>query len=343
MKRLLAILSLLCFAAITTIAATDVLDYEKRVKRASEQIERIKSDESYAEEAIPYVKETLVPKHEEVEIKGQTITVDNTWLHIKLDSYSNAKDKQEKGKLLIQIRDSLKELDNHLREAAGIKTDGKAESKQEIEERVRRILSEEQYREKQESYLTKKIREIRKQITDAFQKILTKIFRAIGGASRGTSWLLIVLLAFFVGIIGYLAYNYFTKRGRVKKPKKKTVLGEEIAEDATPSDLANAALIAAKGGDFRLGIRKLYIAYLYELSERGLIELDAHATNREYLAKVSRFSSLTQPMRYLTDNFDYFWYGMFPSSKEDFSNYLIRYREAVLHAQRLSAEQPQSS
>src|SRR5262249_7871089 len=192
-----------------------------------------------------------------------------------------------------------------------------------------------------ENYISAKIKEIRKRITDAIQKLLTKIFGAIGGASKGTSWLLIVLIAFLISIIGYLAYNYFTTKGRVKKPKKKTVLGEEIAEDAKPGDLANAALAAAKAGDFRLGIRKLYIALLYELSERELIELDAHATNREYLAKVSRFTSLTQPMRYLTERFDYFWYGMFPSSQEDFSNYLSSYREAVRQAQRLSTEQTQ--
>ncbi len=341
MKRLLATLFFFTLAASSSSAASSAFDYEKRVKRATEQIDRIKSDASYAEEALPYIKESLLPKSEQVEIKGQTITIDNKWLHDKLDAYANAKDQQEKSKKLTEIRDSLNALDNQVREAAGI-TDGKAETKQELQDRVRRILAEEQYREKKENYLMAKIREIRQQIFRAIQQLLNKIFGAIGGASKGTSWLLVLLLAGLLGIIGYLAYNYFTTRGRVKKPKTKTVLGEEIADDAKPSDLADAAMAAAKSGDFRLGIRKLYIALLYELSERELIELDAHATNREYLATVSRFTSLTQPMRYLTDRFDYFWYGMFPSSQEDFANYLTSYREAVQHAQRLTIQRTQA-
>ena len=341
MKKLFLTAFLIGLSAISTCAASNILDYEKRVKRAAEQIERIKSDEAYVEEALPYIKETLMPRTEKVDVKGQTITVDNTWVHTKLDVYASATDKQEKSRTLQEIRDSLNALDHHLREAAGINK-GTTESKQELEDKVRRILADDQYREKKENYISARIKEIRKQITEAIQKLLTKIFGAIGGASKGTSWLLVVLIAFLLGIIGYLAYNYFTTRGRVKKPKKKTVLGEEIAEDAKPSDLANAALAAAKAGDFRLGIRKLYIALLYELSEHELIELDAHATNREYLAKVSRFSALIQPMRYLTERFDYFWYGMFPSSQDDFSRFLISYREAVHQAQRLSTQQTQT-
>ena len=120
------------------------------------------------------------------------------------------------------------------------------------------------------------------------------------------------------------------------------MLGEEIDEDMRPSDFADAAIAAARAGDFRTGIRKLYIALLYELSERQLIELDANATNREYLSKVSRFSTLLPAMGYLTDRFDYFWYGMFPSSEQDFSSYLASYREALKQAQTISQQQTQA-
>ena len=48
-------------------------------------------------------------------------------------------------------------------------------------------------------------------------------------------------------------------------------------------------------------------------------------------------------MHFMTDRFDYFWYGMFPSSQEDFSAYLTRYREAVLNAQRISEQQRQTA
>ena len=72
--------------------------------------------------------------------------------------------------------------------------------------------------------------------------------------------------------------------------------------------------------------------------ERNLIELEESATNHEYLSKVSRFSRLVGPMRYLTDRFDYVWYGMFPSSEEDFAAYLASYLEAMEGARTLSAQ-----
>jgi hypothetical protein len=126
-----------------------------------------------------------------------------------------------------------------------------------------------------------------------------------------------------------------------KKIKKETivVLGEEIAEGTRPDDLASAAIAAAQAGDFRTGVRKLYIALLYRLAEKDLIEMHAHATNREYLARLSRFKPLAAPVAYLTDRFDYVWYGMFPASQQDFAHYLEHYRQAVATAQDLNASQ----
>ena len=117
------------------------------------------------------------------------------------------------------------------------------------------------------------------------------------------------------------------------------MLGEEIAADGTSRELAEAGLAAARAGDFRTAVRKLYVSLLYELSERSLIELEDSATNHEYLRKASRLSGLAGPMRYLTERFDYVWYGMFPSSESDFAAYLARYEEAMERARALS-EQP---
>ena len=114
------------------------------------------------------------------------------------------------------------------------------------------------------------------------------------------------------------------------------MLGEEIAADRTSRELAEAGLAAARAGDFRTAVRKLYVSLLYELSERNLIELEDSATNHEYLKKASRLSGLAGPMRYLTDRFDHVWYGMFPSSEGDFAAYLARYEEAMERARTLS-------
>jgi hypothetical protein len=142
--------------------------------------------------------------------------------------------------------------------------------------------------------------------------------------------LYLVLIVIAVGSALILAVRMLRGRSSVKtKDKRRTVLGEEIEAGVTSADLAAAALAAARAGDFRAAMRKLYISLLYELAERDLIEIEAHVTNREYLARISRFAALASSMRYLTDRFDYFWYGMFPSSEADFKEYMERYSEAM--------------
>ena len=121
------------------------------------------------------------------------------------------------------------------------------------------------------------------------------------------------------------------------------MLGEEIPADGTSRQLAEAGLAAARAGDFRTAVRKLYVSLLYELSERNLIELEDSATNHEYLNKASRLSGLAGPMRYLTDRFDYVWYGMFPSSEDDFAAYLVHYEEAMARARTLSEQAASAS
>jgi len=51
-----------------------------------------------------------------------------------------------------------------------------------------------------------------------------------------------------------------------------------------------------------------------------------------------RYSGLGGPMRYLTDRFDYVWYGMFPSSAGEFAAYHERYQEAMERARVLGEQ-----
>ena len=125
---------------------------------------------------------------------------------------------------------------------------------------------------------------------------------------------------------------------KARRKKTRLVLGEEIAADSTSRELAEAGLAAARAGDFRTAVRKLYVSLLYEMSERNLIELDDSATNHEYLTRVSRFTSLVGPMRYLTERFDYVWYGMFQSSEQDFAAYFARYEEAMERARSMGEQ-----
>jgi hypothetical protein len=341
MKRLGIATLLIFFVMADSLAAASLLDYEKRVARATEQIERIMTDENYSEEGASVVKK-LLPASEQVEANGKIVTVDNRWLHTKLDAARAENNPESRVIILNGIFGSLQALDLRLIDAEDISR--KSASQADSREKLKQILAQEQYREKQENPITKFIRETRTKVLGFLYKIWNKIMTALFGASGEASGLFRIIFFGFVLIASYFIIRMLMKiKPTRKKPKKQTILGEEIDEDTKPGDLADAALAAAKSGDFRSGVRKLYIALLYEMSERNLIELDTHLTNREYLAKASRFAQLAPSMKYLTDRFDFIWYGMFPSTQEDFISYLEKYREAVNKVQSISTQTAQTS
>ena len=315
--------------------------YENQVRRAIEQVERIKADPSeYEDQGLETIR-TLIPRSEEIEIDGQAkpFRADNTWLYSKLDSYETEDDPQQKLAKLNEVGGMLSALDDHLlrvEEASAPKSDS-ADSRA----KIKQILDRPDYQARKESRLGGFLKRTWQVVTNflrelyqAFMRMLNRLF----GTSAAGSWvstvvIMAVLVAVFLGVMRIATRMKPPKR----RSKKRTVLGEEIEAGTSPQDLAEAAMAAARAGDFRTGMRKLYLSLLYELAERHLIELEENATNHEYLSKVARFTSLVPAMRYLTDRFDYFWYGMLPSTESDFSDYLARYREALERAKGLSA------
>jgi hypothetical protein len=333
---------LIVLTATEAAASARLLNYESRVVRAAEQIERIKTDKDYSEEGVSYIKR-LLPRTEPIEVDGREVSVDNTWLYVLLDSYASETDPQQRNATLNEVAGRLRALDEHLRLAA-------AETSEQgsPRDKVREILSRPDYQPEQEtvagSFIKRVLRKVRGfagEVLSALGRLIEKIF-GVNSSNGWVSNLILILVALAAVVVGTL----LIKRMRVPRSKRKktrTVLGEEIAADGTSRDLAEAALAAARAGDFRAAVRKLYVSLLYELSERNLIELDDSATNHEYLSKVSRFGALVGPMRYLTERFDHVWYGMFPSSEEDFAACLASYEEAMRGAQTLGEEAARAS
>lgn len=328
---------LILLASIEGLAAGKLLFYENRVVRAAEQIERIKTDRDYSVEGVGYIRR-LLPRTEQVEFEGREISVDNTWLYISLDSYTAESDPQQRLAKLNDIAGRLRALDEHLRNAV---TEGEQPSPR---DKIAEILNRPAYQPEQETAIgavTKRVlRTVRGFVGEVLSSLGRLIERIFGVSSNNGLVSNLVLLAVAVAavIFGSMMINRMIKRMRLPKRKRKktrTVLGEEVSAETTSHDLAEAGMAAARSGDFRLAIRKLYVSLLYELFERNLIELEESATNHEYLSKVTRFGVLVGPMQYLTERFDYVWYGMFPSSELDFTAYHERYKEAMKMARAL--------
>lgn len=333
----LALTSLLTILfAVEAMAESNLLNYENRVVRAAEQIERIKADKEYGEEGITYIKR-LLPRSEQIEFEGSEVSVDNTWLYALLDSYAGEKDPQQRVARLNEASGMLRALDDHLRRAQA----GEASDKGGAGDRIREILGRSAYQPERETaigaYIKKMLRTVRGFMSDVYSA-LTRLMQKLFGASAQGAWisklLIVALLAAALVVAARMARRL--RVPRAKRKKTRLILGEEIKADSTSRELADAGLAAARAGDFRTAVRKLYVSLLYEMDERNLIELDDSATNHEYLSKVSRFTALAGPMRHLTDRFDHVWYGMFPSSEEDFAADLAHYDEAMEQARTLS-------
>src|SRR5262249_18394214 len=147
MKRVAFILVLMGCAAVGAAAET-LLRYENRVARAVEQVARIRSDAEYEESGIEDIKQ-LLPRRDQVQFEGKTLTVGNTWLYDELDDYLNQSDPQRKQAKLGKIGDRLAALDSALIRAAETSSDkGGNEA---ARDKVREILNRREYHEKEES------------------------------------------------------------------------------------------------------------------------------------------------------------------------------------------------
>jgi hypothetical protein len=328
MKRSL-ITSLVVLLIAGAAAAADVEDYHRRVSEAAEQVRLLVIAEDGAEDTEEGVRQVrkLLPKSENVEMESQVVTIDNTWLHEMLASYEIEANQRKRMEQLTEIGSRLGALETKL---GSLNENGREAEAENPKDRIREVLSRPAYREKTDSPITAFIKETRRKIISFIEDVLRKIFGGVLGQGSGASALYLILIVIALGAALILAVRMLRGRGSVKRrDQRRTVLGEEIEAGVTSADLAAAALAAARAGDFRTAMRKLYISLLYEMAERDLIEIEAHVTNREYLARVSRFAALASSMRYLTDRFDYFWYGMFPSSEADFKEYMEHYSEAM--------------
>jgi len=333
-KRLSPIIAVLVLCG--QAGAATLLNYESRVVRAAEQLKRIKTDEAYADEGIATIR-TLVPASEQIDVLTRTVAIDNAWLYDLIDAYEASADPQLRKAYLEEAEGRLRALDAHLL-ASGLFVPSQRERWSAFED----LLDGKRAPPKQESRIGAFIREAWQSVTGLIKELVSALNRLLSnlfGTGSGGSWFVRILVLAMLGAALFMLARTLRKRApRRKRRARRMVLGEEVEANATPRDLANSAMEAAARGDYRRAMRGLYIALLFDMTERRLIELDESATNREYLARVSRFQALAAPMRYLTERFDYFWYGMFPSTEADFSSYLARYKEAAAQVEVLGRQ-----
>lgn len=343
-RKKLLIVSVLLFAfAIATSAAT-FSDYRTRLSQAASVIQQLETPDYYTDDAgqsrqlvdsaVARLRQ-LLPETETVIFNNQSIEVDNKWFHKALDVYEK---KRRSGahdaELIHSTREELRALIQRLDE---MKTAGASSDKDANKARLAEILRRPEYDKSvaQESAIER--------LWNQFLRWIAKLFPKMKPLQPGTGRSLsniaqVIVIGLSLALIAFLIWKllprYLRNRRSKKKAKKREpriVLGERLEPDQTAADLLEQAEALARAGDLRGAIRKAYIALLCELGDRKVISLAQHKTNRDYLMSVRTRGTLYEPMRKLTFSFERHWYGFVPPVPNDWDEFRIGCRKAVMN------------
>lgn len=320
-------------AAPVAARALPVEDFHARVQRAAVRVAEIYAIEEEEEEGAPDAAiaevRQLLPPREVVETPDGPVEVDNTWLAVALDAYASSGDPEERVELLDRVTARLDALDRHL----DALDERPGHATPEERERLGRILSGPEFRDPADGPFATLMRDLREQLAILLEKLLEALF----GSGRGEAFGVGVRV--LVGALGAAALALLIRavaqavagrrRGGARRETRK-VLGEEIDETTTAAELVASARALAARGEHRDAVRKLFVALLYQLDERGLVRLHADATNREYLALVRGLGRLHPVMSAMTDTFDRVWYGKAAADRALYEDFERQHAEASL-------------
>lgn len=338
----LAAVLLVWVTACGTVSAIPLSQYREKVGEAYDSLDYLnypeeglaESEQIYIErEQIRLIRQKLAPI-EKIELPEGSFDADNRWFHASLQKIEAEKaDSPARAPMIAELLDKLGTLEAKLLEVenqtAGQTT--KDENKQKLAEILKR--SEYQKAEKKENFIQKALNSFWEWIREVLSS------KSPAPATSPTTdtppiapFLQFVVIAAALAVIGFLLYRFAPVlfRNLPKKDKsrgKRVILGETVAADETSENLFSEAEKLAQQGDLRAAIRKGYIAFLCELSDRKIIGLARHKTNRDYLRDVRKDRRLHENMNLLTQNYELHWYGFNDTAKEDWETFKNQYKK----------------
>ena len=329
---------------VSSISAKSLKEYKENIKHIKDDFVSIIRDEwkssddktRFEDEISDEVKK-LLPPEDLVEIGGKTIEINNQWLTKKIEDYKNEnKNLDRKSLILSEIYERLEAIELQIDSLEKANATGK--TKDENKRKVSEILSREEYQKPSkddESLIQKIFKQLQEWWSWMFPK--PQIQPYTGTSFKSVAYFLQFLLyALIIGAIGFLLYKFGPyllerfRRSRESKSGETIILGERLSADATSKTLFSEAERLANEGDLKAAIRKGYIALLFELSDRKVLGLAKHKTNRDYLWDVRKRQELHQNMSGLTSNYEKHWYGFEKVETSDWEDFRSRYNEAMI-------------
>jgi hypothetical protein len=181
---------------------------------------------------------------------------------------------------------------------------------------------------KEESALSKRIREWLKTVFKSIVDFLEKLFSRRGPRggpgkfSFTTQGLVYLLIALVVAVVGVLLWMLWRARSNASAALEATpampvpdLESEDVTGEELPVDgWMQLALELLERGELRLAMRAFYLSSLAHLAQRNLLSIAKFKSNRDYERELRRRShALPEVTRTFSENvsvFDRVWYGM---------------------------------
>lgn len=341
-SKKLHIITFLLVVLVSSAYAASLSEYRERVKTAGNLAEALyvsEKKDSKPDAVQNFDRKTLdelrriLPASERVEWQGTSIETNNQWLLDRLSEYENEKSTAKRRTILKGISERLRSIELKINELENPSASNR--TKDEDKQKLGEILNREEYKkpeQKEKSFLERLLERIRNWFRTESPD--PEIAPSEGFQTLSVV-LQILLYAAIIGVVGFLIYRFapffasrFARREKREK-KDRVILGERIAADESSENLFSEAERLAREGNLRGAIRKGYIALLCELSDRKIIGLSRHKTNRDYLRDVRKRRELFENMSGLTSNFERHWYGFDEAEEQDWEEFRSGYRKAV--------------
>jgi len=342
-RRTVFLAALVCVFSLVAFA-TSLSEYRDNIIYLRDDLELMLNpvDEATDKENLGFEQQflgevsRLLPAQDKIEWQASTVEVNNQWIYDALDRFKKEpRTSPKREEILNEIDERLAALELKLNELENLA--GATRTKDEDKQKLAEILRREEYQkaeEKGESFFQKLLRQLDEWLSRNFPAP-QQTEQAAGGFESLSFVLQMLLYALILGAIGFLLYRFapflFERfKNREKRDKKeRIILGERIAADETAQNLFAEADRLAREGDLRGAIRKGYIALLCELSDRKIIGLSQHKTNRDYLRDVRKQPELHQNMSGLTNNYERHWYGFESAKEQDWEEFRNGYQKAI--------------
>lgn len=342
MMMIRSICMLLLLAAL--VSAAELADYQKRIKSARGGVQELLSNvakeeageepDSTTDEVFAAVRD-LLPTEETVSGPTGDTKTNNQWFIDNLKAAEEEKDLTKRAEILSKIDARLAAIGVELQEASDAAAAER--SKDEDKRKLAEILSRPEYqkpapKEAEESWFDKWLKEFLQWLEQYMPKFAPGTTPDLSGGVSVVQYLLIGLIILLLGFLAYKLAPLFAPRFRRKEKAEeasRVIMGETIHDDVSSSDLFSDAERLAREGDLRGAIRKGYVALLCEMSDRKLIGLARHKTNRDYLRDVRGRREIHSEMSGLTGSFERHWYGSEDANTEDWEEFRRRCGDTI--------------